>query len=203
MVDRQRLIPSSFLPHLPRSQSSFEPLDTADLLAHIAILRELYVPPVHGGLDVRDCFYESEDEDQVKRDLTATNGKMNGAKGEDSSGLEGGIAGLGLSINLESPGTSSSKPIPTSRGYTGNNNSPEEEEQEEEEQYEDEEEESREHLDPFERDWSEKWLNGVVRRSQGWLEENEESGDVGEIKEMESLLRDASAALAIMAGTSG
>jgi hypothetical protein len=70
---------------------------------------------------------------------------------------------------------------------------------------EDEEEESREHLDPFERDWSEKWLNGVVRRAQGWLEEHEDLDgiDLVEWKTMEGILRDASAALAMMAGTSG
>jgi hypothetical protein len=70
---------------------------------------------------------------------------------------------------------------------------------------EDEEEESREHLDPFERDWSEKWLNGVVRRAQGWLEEHEDQDgiDLVEWKTMEGILRDASAALAMMAGTSG
>ena len=67
------------------------------------------------------------------------------------------------------------------------------------------------HLDLFERDWPEKWLNGVVRRAQGWLEEREETETPEEmegcssqgIKEVEVVLRDATAVLAMMAGTSG
>lgn len=56
-----------------------------------------------------------------------------------------------------------------------------------------------EHNDPFEREWAEKWLGGVVRRAQTWLEEND--GDDG-MPEIETVLREATAVLAMMAGTS-
>jgi hypothetical protein len=181
------LIPSSFLPHLPRSQNSFEPLSTTDLLAHIAVLRGLYIPPVHGGFEVSDCLLEDEDD---------------GRRGKGGEGLSGGMDGLGLdtgSSAVDIPSRSASR-----NGQDGRNGQSYETPEDSEEEAE---EESREHLDPFERDWSEKWLNGVVRRAQGWLEENEpEDNDEvaqGEWKEMESILRDASAALAMMAGTSG
>jgi len=188
------LIPSSFLPHLPRSQNSFEPLCTTDLLAHIAVLRGLYIPPVHGGFEVSDCLLEDED----------TSGQDFGHGNDDGEGLSGAMNGLGLDVGsnaLDIPSSSSSS---TRDGQDERNDQSGETSEEEESE---EEEESREHLDPFERDWSEKWLNGVVRRAQGWLEENEpEDDDVvaqGEWKVMESILRDASAALAMMAGTSG
>lgn len=73
-------------------------------------------------------------------------------------------------------------------------------------------EESTAHLDPFEREWSERWLNGVVRRAQSWLGEQEsmeelqhgdDSGAVIEPRGVEAVLRDATAVLAMMAGTSG
>jgi len=177
------LIPSSFLPHLPRSQNAFEPLSTSDLLAHIAVLRGLYIPPVHGGFEVSDCLLEDED--------TFGHGK----RADEEEGLSGAMDGLGLDVR------SSAMDIPSSSSSSSNIHKGQSRGNSEEE------EESREHLDPFERDWSEKWLNGVVRRAQGWLEENEpEDNDVvaqGEWKIMESILKDASAALAMMAGTSG
>jgi len=186
------LIPSSFLPHLPRAQNSFEPLSTTDLLAHIAVLRGLYIPPVHGGFEVSDCLLEDED----------SSGQGYGREFNNGEGLIGAMDGLGLDVGstaLDIPSSSSSM-----IGLDGRNENSRESSEEESEE---EEEESREHLDPFERDWSEKWLNGVVRRAQGWLEENEpeDSDEVaqGKWKIMESVLRDASAALAMMAGTSG
>jgi hypothetical protein len=186
------LIPSSFLPHLPRSQSSFDPLSTTDLLAHIAVLRGLYIPPVHGGFEVSDCLLE--DEDSSGQDFRHRN--------DDGEGMIGAMDGLGLDVGstaVDIPSSSSS--MIGLDGRNGNSRGSSEEDESEEE------EESREHLDPFERDWSEKWLNGVVRRAQGWLEENEpEDNDEvaqSEWKVMESILRDASAALAMMAGTSG
>jgi hypothetical protein len=184
------LIPSSFLPHLPRSQNSFEPLPTTDLLAHIAVLRGLYIPPVHGGFEVSDCLLEDED----------SSGRDFGHRNDDGGGMIGAMDGLGLDVG------STAVDIPSHSSSSSNIRNGQSRETSEEEESE-EEEESREHLDPFERDWSEKWLNGVVRRAQGWLEENEpEDNDEvaqGEWKVMESVLRDASAALAMMAGTSG
>jgi hypothetical protein len=186
------LIPSSFLPHLPRSQNSFDPLPTTDLLAHIAVLRGLYIPPVHGGFEVSDCLLEDED----------SSGQDFGHRNDVGEGMVGAMDGLGLDVG------STAVEIPSNSSSSSNiRNGPSRVNSDEDESEEEEEEESREHLDPFERDWSEKWLNGVVRRAQGWLEENEpeDSDQVaqGEWKVMESILRDASAALAMMAGTSG
>jgi hypothetical protein len=154
------------------------------------VLRGLYIPPVHGGFEVSDCLLEDED----------SSGQGYGRTGDKEDGLSGDMAGLGLNFG------STAMDIPSNSSSSSNiRNGPSRETSDEEES--EEEEESREHLDPFERDWSEKWLNGVVRRAQGWLEENEpeDSDEVaqGEWKVMESILRDASAALAMMAGTSG
>jgi hypothetical protein len=185
------LIPSSFLPHLTRSQNSFEPVSTTDLLAHIAVLRGLYIPPVHGGFEVSDCLLEDED----------NSGQGYGRTDHNGESLCGDMAGLGLNFG------STAMDIPSNSSSSSNIRNGPSRETSDEEESEEEEEESREHLDPFERDWSEKWLNGVVRRAQGWLEENEseDSDEVAqsEWKVMESILRDASAALAMMAGTSG
>jgi len=187
------LIPSSFLPHLPRSQNSFDPLSTTDLLAHIAVLRGLYIPPVHGGFEVSDCLLEDED----------SSGRNFGRSNDDVEGMVGAMDGLGLDVGSAALNIPSSSSSSTRDGQDERND----QSGETSDEAESETEESREHLDPFERDWSEKWLNGVVRRAQGWLEENEpEDSDVvaqGEWKVMESILRDASAALAMMAGTSG
>jgi hypothetical protein len=184
------LIPSSFLPPLPRSQNSFEPLSTTDLLAHIAVLRGLYIPPVHGGFEVSDCLLEDED----------SSGQGHGRTGDNGESLSGAMDGLGLDVG------STAVDIPSNSSSSSDINNEQSREPSDEDESE-EEEESREHLDPFERDWSEKWLNGVVRRAQGWLEENEpeDSDEVaqGVWRVMESILRDASAALAMMAGTSG
>lgn len=189
------LIPSSFLPHLPRAHNAFDPIPIADISGHIAILRELYVPPVHGGFEAADCFVDDDDLDDdatkerkersIKRERRFSAGLV-----ETMDGL-----GLGLDVSLDSTGQTSSPStalddLPEEHG-SGTEDDPEEDE------------ESREHLDPFERDWSEKWLNGVVRRSQGWLEDHEGQEDVQGWKEMEGVLKDASAALAMMAGTSG
>lgn len=64
--------------------------------------------------------------------------------------------------------------------------------------------------EPFERDWAEKWLNGIVRRGEGWLEEVDDDEGVVEdtANSRERLRRDqvmhaATAALGVMAGTSG
>lgn len=129
--------------------------------------------------------------------------KEKAAKGKRrfSAGLAETMDGLGLGLDVGAAAGSTFQSGPRLESVGEERQSSDEEEEEELES--EEEEESREHLDPFERDWSEKWLNGVVRRSQGWLEENEEDGSLEEVRTMEGLLRDASAALAMMAGTSG
>ena len=196
----QSLIPSSFLPHLPRSQNAFDPLSTTDLVAHIGILRELYIPPVHGGFEVSDCLLEDED------DVAGSSGPIGALRCEKrevegSDGISERMDGLGLDVGSTARDIPSSSSSSSMKGYDRHNG---QNQHVEEEGYD--EEESREHLDPFERDWSEKWLNGVVRRAQGWLEEHdtEDHEEVhAEWKVMEGILRDASAALAMMAGTSG
>jgi len=189
------LIPSLFLPHLPRAHNAFDPIPIADISGHIAILRELYVPPVHGGFEVADCLVDEDDlgdeavkerkERSIKRERRFSAGLV-----ETMDGL-----GLGLDVPPKSAGQTSSPSVDL-------DDLPEDDDSGNEDESE-EGENSREHLDPFERDWSEKWLNGVVRRSQGWLEDHEGQEDVQGWKEMEGVLKDASAALAMMAGTSG
>jgi hypothetical protein len=184
------LIPSSFLPHLPRSHHSFDPIPTTDIQGHIAILRELYIPPVHGGFEVADCLVDEDDSSvQRKKRHTKRERRFSAGLVETMDGL-----GLGLNVPLNSgqvPGGSADLDD-LSEHYTS-----------EDEEEEEEVGASKEHLDPFERDWSEKWLNGVVRRSQGWLEDHEGEEHTGDWKVMEGVLKDASAALAMMAGTSG
>ncbi|WRT66729.1 uncharacterized protein IL334_003692 [Kwoniella shivajii] len=175
------LIPSSFLPPLPRSQYTLSPLHPADILARISILRELYLPPIHGGFTAADVF---DDEPVLK--------VVRGQKRERrfSAGLVETMDGVGLGLDVA---------IET----RGNGLEVLEEELSSDEEQEDDDEDERdgqEHLEPFEREWAEKWLGGIVRRSQGWIEENEDNID--EIKDVEMILRDATAVLAMMAGTS-
>jgi hypothetical protein len=71
-------------------------------------------------------------------------------------------------------------------------------------------------LDEFERQWAEQWLNGIVRRGEGWLAEVEETSDDEEegddlvrqavdveVKAREDVLDRASALIALLAGCSG
>ncbi|WWD18822.1 hypothetical protein CI109_103277 [Kwoniella shandongensis] len=183
------LIPSTFLPHLPRSQYSFSPLHPSDLIAHISILRELYLPPIHGGFSASDVF-DDEDDDAQRGDITP---RRREPRNKLSDGLTERMGGLGLGLNVSLDGASGDDD-----GTEGNGDD-DDEESDDEIQSEDGEEL---HLDPFEREWAEKWLGGVVRRAQGWIEEHEEEEKSEETKEIEAVLRDATATLAMMAGTS-
>ncbi|WVR06660.1 hypothetical protein IAU60_003692 [Kwoniella sp. DSM 27419] len=178
------LIPSSFLPHLPRSQFTLSPLNPQDLLAHISVLRELYLPPIHGGFTAADAL----DDDKVVRGKKRER-RFSAGLAETMSGM-----GLGLDVPLD----------PASQlGHVAGGMPDVLEDEETDETSDDEEEDEQLHLDPFEREWAEKWLSGVVRRTQGWIEENGEDADQSEQnKEMETVLRDATAVLAMMAGTS-
>ncbi|OCF56948.1 hypothetical protein L486_05804 [Kwoniella mangroviensis CBS 10435] len=178
------LIPSSFLPPLPRSQYTLSPLHPADILARISILKELYLPPIHGGFTSTDVFEDEEPEEKVVRSQKRER-RFSAGLVETMESI-----GLGLDVPMESAGNGLEVL--------------EEEITSEEEGMNGEEQgnvDSQEHLDPFEREWAEKWLGGVVRRSQGWSEENE-GGQIEEVKEVEMILRDATAVLAMMAGTS-
>ncbi|KAK8864152.1 hypothetical protein IAR55_001398 [Kwoniella newhampshirensis] len=184
------LIPSSFLPHLPRSQYSFSPLLPSDLIAHVSILRELYLPPIHGGFSASDVFDDEQDTHVERRSRREANSNPSIDLVHSMEGM-----GLGLSVALQD-GTGSGE-----RGIEGGRQS-ELEDNGGEESGEEEEEDEELHLDPFEREWAEKWLGGVVRRAQGWLESVDSEGKSEETKEVEAVLRDATAVLAMMAGTS-
>ncbi|WVW85097.1 hypothetical protein I302_107134 [Kwoniella bestiolae CBS 10118] len=178
------LIPSSFLPPLPRSQYTLSPLHPADILARISILKELYLPPIHGGFTSTDVFEDEEPEEKIVRSQKRER-RFSAGLVETMESI-----GLGLDVPLDSAG-----------------NGLEVLEEEERSDVDDdvdgvgEDEGRQEHLDPFEREWAEKWLGGVVRRSQGWIEEND-GAPAEEVREVEMILRDATAVLAMMAGTS-
>lgn len=201
------LIPSSFLPPLPRSQLSFEPLTPHDLLAHISVLRELYIPPIHGGFEVADVTSSGN------RD-TGDESRTQKRERRFSAGLSDTMGGLGLGLDVGSSAGAGPSKIRVfdslqeeeedSDGEGGSESGSEEEDDEQDD-------EELPHLDPFEREWAEKWLGGVIRRAQNWLEANETESDsisIGTpggltVKEVEAVLRDATAVQAMMAGTSG
>lgn len=191
MTATLELIPSSFLPHLPKSRTSLFPLPTPDLLSHIAILKELHLPPIHGGLRPIDASHHDEDESEGESSKTAQKRAR-----RFSAGLSETMEGLGLGLDV---------PIPVGNGHSAHRSEPIWEESEDDDEEAEEEDAQTAHLDAFEREWSEKWLNGVVRRAQGWLEEHEEAEGIDRrlVREMEVVLRDATAALAMMAGTTG
>lgn len=207
------ILPTRFLPYLPRTASTFSPLAPTELLSHISVLRQLYLPPIHGGLSVSDAFYDDGDSDDE-----GGAGPSRLTRRPKRAALEQGGAGVGgagaqpgpIPGSLQLRGTTGIFEEQEEEGYTQS-----EEEKDEEDQ---EEDDSRAHLDPFERDWAQKWLEGVFRRAQTWVEENgpgyEEDGvEQGEqveaetgglqMREVEAVLKAATAALAMMAGTSG
>lgn len=231
-------IPTSFLPRLPRSVQTSE-LVIPDLLAHISVLRQLYLPPVHGGFVPSDTLYndndaESDDDDaESSRARREKERKQRGKQRERrfSAGLSDTMDSLGLGLELglgAQTASKGSKPIdvpgrsgfatpimeqsePPSRGSirSAHGSAPVSDGEQSDSDTEDDEP-STAHLDPFEREWSQKWLENVIRRSQTYLEEMQEyeDSDLDEeararVKSFEALLRDATAALAMMAGTSG
>lgn len=178
--------PTTFLPSLPRDQGSLAPLQASDLIGYMEALKEMYMPPIHGGFTAADIDFETDTGDRKGRKRSRT--------------LSGGSVDL-PGLNLEMEGLGLSETIP--------------EAEEDEHDWDEIEEEDDEvgYEDPFEREWAEKWLNGVVRRAQTWLEANEYDEDAdaesaeskaqaAAIAEMEAVLRDATAVLALMAGTS-
>lgn len=201
------LLPTTFLPQLPRSKTTLEPLSTVILLGHIGILRELYIPPIHGGFQATDVGHDSNV--QVDRRTKVRARRFSASLTDTMDSL-----GLGLDLDLESAGDKSASATGSSTLLTSAIVEENEQEGSEGDEASDEEatdgdsggEEAAGHLDPFEREWAEKWLNGVVRRAQTWIEEHDEDAEGQEakvLKEMEAILRDSTAVLAMMAGTSG
>ncbi len=188
-------VPSSFLPYLHRDQTTLSPFSPHTLLGHIALLRELYLPPIHGGfrpIDVSDLDDRSHSPRSTK-------------ERRFSAGLAETMDGLGLGLVVGSP---SRQPVIADTIFEHD-----EDNERDDETSEGKAEASTDHLEPFERDWAERWLNGVVRRAQSWLEEHEAhedlhgfvaaDGAMTAMKGIEVVLRDATAVLAMMAGTSG
>lgn len=203
------ILPTAILPNLPRSKTDLDPLEHSTLLRLIAQLKELYIPPIHGGFQASDVG--RDDTTQVKRRSIARERRF-------SASLVDTMDSLGLGLNLDvdtTPNSTTSRPIAIRRAIIEENptdlrsTSPSDDDAEADESEEEEEEDAEQgtgHLDPFEREWAEKWLNGVVRRAQGWIEEHDEPEDEQDIrtmKNMEAILRDSTAVLAMMAGTSG
>ncbi|WWC88301.1 uncharacterized protein L201_003209 [Kwoniella dendrophila CBS 6074] len=198
------LIPSSFLPPLPRSQYTISPLQPADILARISILKELYLPPIHGGFTSTDKFDDEDDENHNASDIR-------GKKRERrfSAGLVETMDKIGLGLDVPIESTLNGLSIVKEENNMNSENGEEEEDSDIEEE-EEQDNQDQEHLDPFEREWSEKWLGGIIRRTQNWIEENsDDHNDDNEsnekdytIKDMEIILRDSTAVLAMMAGTS-
>ncbi|EIW67620.1 hypothetical protein TREMEDRAFT_13984, partial [Tremella mesenterica DSM 1558] len=184
-------LPTTFLPPLPRSLTSLHPLLPSDLIPHIVLLRQLYLPPVHGGIPTSSI---------------ATYGLPNELRMTRERRFSPAMSGLGLDIP-SGPGHSGRGSDSEEVGCDHLNDSPDTQDPEDEEGlYDDSEEEEEEdpftgHLDNFERDWAERWLSGVVRRSQTWLEDHESETSM-DTREYEMVLRESVAVLAMMAGTS-
>ena len=206
-------LPSSFLPYLPKSKDTLEPLDPADLLGHIALLRELYLPPIHGGFDVSDyAVVDDEEDDNDVSGLGLTNGHGDGSSSTARPSPIAGPSGLptrdleGGSPPLRIPPRKEGDAFDELDDFDDLNL----DEGEDEGLEEIAEDDWDAHEDPFEREWAGKWLNGVIRRAQTCLENDGDEtegidgeGSLWSKRELDAVLRDATAVLAIMAGTSG
>ena len=192
---RPHELPSSFLPYLPRSQTTLSPLIPQNLIRQIDQLRAIYLPLIHGAFGATDIF-DSDEKVDVSR-----NGESERTKYDTT--LAGSAVGLGLGLNIDS----------SSGGGSVDEILLEQIENDESvDDMADNAEDDSSQLDTFEREWAERWLNGVIRRAQNWLEAqeslDEEQGAVcedGQAKftNMEAVLREATAVLEMMAGTSG
>jgi hypothetical protein len=209
--DMDSLIPSSFLPHLSRQQNTLSPLTAITVLSHVSLLKELYIPPIHGGFNINDLNtvsgYGSDEDGESSHLRQRSSDKAKARKRRFSASLADTMNGLGLGLDVNEGIGAQGR---LGAAVTIQEEDGSELEDEDENATIEENGEPAAHLDPFEREWAEKWLNGVVRRAQGWSEEHEEvEGEVeGESeefshKDIEAILRDATAVLAMMAGTSG
>lgn len=235
------MLPTAFLPVLPKAQYTLHPLDPREIASLTSILREMYLPPVHGGLDASDVFYddqsngqetsqETEKQRRFSKGLAESIGTLNlSSDGGGTSALfgrhlrsEDAAGGDGEATPRAGSGTAT--PIPISRSAsrapyidgpihsTSNDGSggSDTDDSDEDEDEDEEAEADNAHLDPFEREWAQKWLQGVVRRAQTWIEQTGDELGTGEMdddgydmKSVEGVLKDSTAVLAVMAGTGG
>lgn len=182
--------PTTFLPPLPRDQGSLAPLAAADLIEYMEVLKEMYMPPIHGGFTAADIDFETDS------DAPDSHGSGNGrARSKKKRTLSGGSVDM-ASLDLDMDGLGLNEPI-------------EEEPEDSHDDLDSHDEDDNEggYSDPFEREWAESWLNGIVRRAQTWIESNDFGDEptpeeAAATCEVEAVLRDATAVLALMAGTS-
>jgi hypothetical protein len=198
------ILPTSILPALPKSKYTLSPLDPLNLTQCIQLLRVLYLPPVHGGI----CGDEGgDDEDDYEPGSQRGSGVDLGSNGNTEVNVEtlmGSLDGLGLDVGSNCSNT------PDQGGFDDSQTKAEAYSRAEDNYDGD----PAPHLDPFERDYSENWLNGIVRRAQGWIEDQPDiehhtgieavEGDEGwSLRSYERILKESTAVLAMMAGTSG
>lgn len=185
-------IPTTLLPQLPRAQYTLDPLEPRDLLGHMTVLKDMYMPPIHGGFTAGDVELDEDDRHhtdapgQRRRSRTLSGGSVDLVPPGLGLGLQ--MDGLNLQDTIGERAEDEFSDYSDSDGDDGDGDA---------------------HQDPFEREWAEKWLNGVVRRAQTFLEDAGEDGEDGEeegeqarVGEYEAVLREATAVLAMMAGTS-
>lgn len=190
------IIPTTLLPSLPRRQDTLAPLSADRLIECMGVLKELYMPPIHGGFTAGDVELESNDLD-AEVDPTGTipvTGSYTGGGGlRKQRTMSGGSVDLVPGLGLEMEGLSVQSAIQEEDEDTFDDS---------DDEHDDDDDDADEvHNDPFEREWAEKWLGGVVRRAQTWIEEHEDD-DTAMAAETETVLREATAVLAMMAGTS-
>ena len=248
------MLPTAFLPVLPRAQYTLHPLDPREIASLTSILRELYLPPVHGGLSASDAFYDdatdrigadgrdagdgtvqAEDDHEKQRrfskglaesigtlDVSAPSRRYLGSHLTESGQKQNGTGSASGGVTPRATLSGAATPIPISRTGTrspapaaeqardGENEPGSDSESGSDSDSDSEGEGDGAHLDPFEREWAQKWLQGVVRRAQTWIEQTgdglasgETDGDGYGTKDVEGVLKDATAVLAVMAGTGG
>jgi predicted nicotinamide N-methyase len=143
----------------------------------MSMLKDMYMPPIHGGFTAGDVELD-EPEPEAKADEAAMSSKRK------SRTLSGGTVDL----------------VPDELGLDMEGLKFEDVIEEDDGEYAEDDGEDEDYNDPFEREWAEKWLSGVVRRAQTWLEAETEPAE--RVAEYEAVLREATAVLALMAGTS-
>ena len=201
---RPQELPSSFLPYLPRTQTTLSPLAPRTLIRQIDRLRAISLPLIHGAFRPVDVF-DLDDQKDVSQNGHSEGTNLRGASA-------GSAVGLGLSLNVDLPPERESGTEISLEQIEDDERPDDVANDADDADDEDGNEDYSIQFDTFERDWAERWLNGVIRRAQNWLEAQESLGEEqGAVREdgqakftdIEAVLREATAVLAMMAGTSG